>query len=119
MLLHTTGSTTPCPKTTGYEPGHTTSLRHSTTLPLLAKHVVFRKISRLPSQSKPSRNVVGLNNHAPSYKLDSVPELRNKNDYPAWRDSAVFILETFGCWKIVEGIESEPTKDGIKMMVHF
>ena len=26
----------------------------------------------------------------------------------------MFILEAFNCWKIVEGIESEPTKDDIK-----
>ena len=67
----------------------------------------------LPYQ-KPSRNVTGFNNHAPSYKLDSIPKLRNQTDYSTWRDSAVFILKAFNCWKIVEGIETEPTKDDIK-----
>ena len=68
----------------------------------------------VPPDQKLSRNVTGPNNHVPSYKLDSVPKLKNQTDYPAWRDSAVFILKIFNCWKIIEGTESEPTRDDIK-----
>ena len=72
------------------------------------------KPTPLSPDQEPSRNLTGFNNHAPSYKLDNVPKLENQTDYPAWRDSAIFILKTFNCWKIVEEIESEPTKDDAK-----
>ena len=51
-------------------------------------------------------------------QTDSVPKLKDQTDYPAWRDSVVFILKAFNCWKIIEGTESEPTRGDIKNEDH-
>ena len=67
-----------------------------------------------PPDRKPSRTVTGFNDHAPAYKLNSGPKLVDQTDYPVWRESAVFILKTFNCRKIVKGTESEPTKNDIE-----
>ena len=122
LLPHTTGSaSSPCPNPQVMIRGAPRA--YATRSPFfLVKHVVsfrkivFRKISRPPSRPKTQqeRNRLQQSCHAPSYKLNSVPKLRNQNDYTAWRDGAVSILKTFNCWKIVEGIKSEPTKDDIK-----
>ena len=72
------------------------------------------KISRPASRSKTQQERNRLQQSCTELQLDSVPKLKDQPDYPAWRDSAVFTLKTFNCWKIVEGTESEPTSDDIK-----
>ena len=71
------------------------------------------KSPALPLDKKPSRNVTFFNNHVPSYKLDSVPKLKDQTDYPAWRDSAVYSKD-FQLLEDVEGTESEPTSNDTK-----
>ena len=101
-----------CPKPTGYEPGCTTNLRYSTTLFLVKHDVVFRKIYRRPPRSAIQQERYRLQQSCAELQTGQRSQNEKSNRLPR------SILKTFSCWAIVEGIESEPTKDDIKMTIH-
>jgi len=51
--------------------------------------------------------------HAPTIKLDKYKRLNDQSDYPAWRDSSLFVFEATGTIDILREEEQEPTlEDG-------